>query len=373
MISLFSLLFESNTNIVALGFPEVIASILSEKFGKHSFLIAKWLREYDSYKSPPVAGNDGSISYPENWWRRAYISHTGNSIDLVGLVEAFEAAKISEEKYREVMKSHGFRGDGEFNQSEMLSFLKREITEEMNKGVFFRSTIVQDIQSGKLTDLKPYKTLAFQEAKDKYDKKLVFKNPGRVIKQYDNGWRWIDAGSKCQLVGNLMKNCGSTGVMSLDADSTMLTLFDPKNKPHVVVTYSPNEKRISGDEGIGSSEPKEKYHDYIIDVANHLKANFDYDKSKSTILKLKGALQNQFKEIKPIKEGLFQKLYKIIMNDNSVYYTDSYSFVSHQTIEELAKEEFDGDLSKAIEKAFNHYKNLDIPKIYLAKFIEGSR
>lgn len=370
MISLFSLLFESNTNISALGFPEIISSLISQKFGKHAFTIAKWLKQHSSYRSTP--GEDGTL--PENWWKKANSNFGSRELDLATLVEIYEAAKTSEEKYREIMDANGYRSTDVFNQEEVLKFIKREIISKMFDETFFKyDTLIADISSGKLTDLKPYKDLSYQAAKDKYDKKLVFKTPGRVIKQYENGWRWIDAGSKCQLVGGLMKNCGSTGVMSLDKDSTMMTLFDPKNKPHVVATYSPNEKRLSGAEGVGSSEPKEKYDDFIIDLADVLSANFDWDKSKSKSLKLKGALQNQFKEIKFIGGETYNEFYKVTMSDGSVYYTDSYSFVAGDDIINVAEKDFKGDVLKAVNKAFNRYENDGIESVNLYQFIRDKK
>lgn len=370
-VLLFTVLFESNANIVALGFPEIIASLISQKFGKHAFTVAKWLKQHSSYRSMP--GEDGAL--PENWWRKTNSNFISRELDLATLVEIYEAAKTSEEKYREVMSANGFKPTDIFNQEEVLKFIKREIANKMFEETFFKyDTLIADIASGKLIDLKPYKDLSYQAAKDKYDKKRIFKDPGKVIKQYANGWRWIDAGPKCQLVGGLMKNCGSTGVMSLDKDSTMMTLFDPKNKPHVVTTYSPNEKRLSGAEGIGSSEPKEKYDEFIIDLAIVLGVNFDWDKSKSKSLKLKWVLRNQFKEIKLIgKSSVFSEYYQITMNDDSVYYTDSYSFVHFSEIESVANSEFAGDKLKAIQKAFNHYQNRDIKNIDLYDFINGKR
>jgi hypothetical protein len=106
------------------------------------------------------------------------------------------------------------------------------------------------------------------------------------------------------LVGGLMKNCGSAGLMSMDKDRTLLVLFDSKNKPHIIVTYSPNEKRIAQDQGIGSSEPKEKYHDYILDLANFLNVRYDVEKSKSPKLIAKyliSKVTNDFQEL-PIKD-----------------------------------------------------------------------
>lgn len=373
-ISLFSILFESNANIMALGFPEVIASLLSQKFGKNAFTIAKWVRENDSYKAS-TTNPDGTSSIRDDWWKVANRSYSfDNKIDLADLVEIYDAAKDSEEKYRAVMDRFGYKPTAEFNQTETLKFIKDNIIQNMFEKTFFSyETLVKDIQSGKLTDLKPYKDLSYQAAKDKYDKKRLFKDPGKVLKKYENGWRWIDSGSKCQLIGGLMKNCGSTGVMSMDEDRTMLTLFDSKNVPHIVATYSPNEKRLSSVEGVGGSDPKDKYHDYIFDITKHLGINFDYDKAKSKLLKLKGALWGQFQEIKPLKRLQYSEFFKVTMNDGSVYYTDSYSFTTAEDIKKTAEENFDNDLLKTIEAVYHSYSDINIKKINLYKFIQGER
>ena len=143
----------------------------------------------------------------------------------------------------------------EFNKSEKLQDLREEISRGFFKKVFFSRNLIIGIDSGKIIDLHPYANLTFREANEKYEKKSIFSDK-TPVKKYPNGWRWVDAGAKCDLIGGMMKNCGSTGVMSADKDRTMLTLFDEQNIPHVVATYSPNEKRISGVEGQASTAVK---------------------------------------------------------------------------------------------------------------------
>jgi hypothetical protein len=250
------------------------------------------------------------------------------------LATLYNAAEISEESYRNKLKEYGYSSGDEtdFDQQETLDMLKNEIKNDFFKKPFFSYPIIKDIEIGKLKDLKPYSSLTFEKASDKYDKSRVFKE-GEPIKTYSNGFKWIDVGSKCYLVGKQMKNCGSAGVMSTDPDKTIITLFDKNNKPHVMVTYSPNEKRISGDEGQASSAVKEKYHDYILDLAQHLNANFDESRTKSKLLKLKSALKGKYSSIEELSiGGALYEYFKIIMKDGSVYYTNSYEMIPEEEV-----------------------------------------
>jgi hypothetical protein len=376
-IKIFNILFESKQNLVALGIPEVIASLIYEKFGKNAFLIARWYRD-NSARPEGEAG-----IYPANWWKLANTTFSSN-VDLRGLVDLWEAAGISEEEYQKTREAVGLeRDDVEddnlqsfFDSKTVQKTIKEEIARELFKSVFFSyTTIIQDIVSGKLTDLKPYKDLSFQDAKDKYDKKNLFKDPGKVIKTYENGWRWIDAGKKCQFVGGLMKNCGSVGVMSLDPDSTMLSLFDSKNKPHVVVTYSPNQKRISGDEGVAGSAVKSQYHDYILDLAKTLGAKQDFENSKSNELKLKGKLGDQLQKMEIIKKGTYNNIYKVTMIDGTSWFTDSYNFYPENEVLQLLQTDpsLKGKLDNALTKAFNVYSDSGVRKIHMFDFAQGKR
>ena len=66
-IELGSLLFlnESKQDIVNIGFPEVIASILYEKYGSNAFTIAKWYKEYNLLE-PTIPNN--------KWWKQSNYS-----------------------------------------------------------------------------------------------------------------------------------------------------------------------------------------------------------------------------------------------------------------------------------------------------------
>jgi hypothetical protein len=57
MFKLFNFIFEtpSNSLLVGMGFPKVIASILIDEFGKNTFIIAKWLKDYETGEIPVEA------------------------------------------------------------------------------------------------------------------------------------------------------------------------------------------------------------------------------------------------------------------------------------------------------------------------------
>ena len=276
------LLQESKQGIMNLGFPEIIASILYKRFGNKAPLIAKWVKDYNIYKATSRSGE-----VAKDWWRAAH-RRFSRGLNLVDLVDLYEASKKSVEELNKVRKElelhidHAkdvsLEDERRVYKAEIESMLERE---EMA----FYSVLIRDIESGKIKDLKPYEDLSFEEAKKKYDEKRVFEDQ-TPVKAYLNGWRWINVGPRCELVGKKMSNCGSAGVMSMDPDKTIITLFDEHQNPHVVVTYSPNEKRISGDEGAGSTGVKPEYHKYVLDLAKALGVQFDYNRSKSPDLKV---------------------------------------------------------------------------------------
>lgn len=374
---------ESKQTVMNLGYPEVIASLLSEKYGKADFLIAKWMRETFSYKA--TYGQEDKSVIPSNWFEKAFSSWSPREyeMDVVTLVKIYEAAKKGEEEYRKTMDQLGYKNvdDEPFDQSEKLKHIKARINFEfLEKEYFFRQTIIKDIETGKLTDLKPYKDLPYNEAQDKYDKKLTIKNPDAIVKTYPNGWKWVNAGPKCQLLGRQMKNCGSVGVMTLDPDGTIMALFDKNNKPHAMLTYSPNEKRLSGEEGGGSTAIKEKYEDYVLDLSRVLGAQIDFDKSKSGSLKLKAALEGQYQSIERLQTKnttwISDVYFKVVMNDNTVWYTNSYTFVSEDDVVKLMPKH-DNNLMSTLKFIFNTshrvYEPQEFKQIGIYQFIKGIR
>ena len=368
-----SLLAESKQSIVNLGFPEVIASILYEKYGSNAFVVSKWYKDYFT--------EDYEAMDNKTWWRRANTEYSLKQLGLTDLIMLYDAAKISFEEYNKIKKQLELEIDDtqEFNKSEKLQDLREEISRGFFKKVFFSRNLIIGIDSGKIIDLHPYANLTFREANEKYEKKSIFSDK-TPVKKYPNGWRWVDAGAKCDLIGGMMKNCGSTGVMSADKDRTMLTLFDEQNIPHVVATYSPNEKRISGVEGQARTAVKNEYADYVIDLVKTLGAELDYDREKSKFLKLKYALGNKLKSLKKIpNESDYDEYYVLVTSDNKTYYTNSYEMISKEDVDKINFKMFKPQPKNIVEKiklVFGYYNkekildaNPDIKYIRDSQFI----
>lgn len=339
-----NLLSESKQNIVNLGFPPVIASIFFENFGPKAFLLAKWFKDYKNYRNL-----ENNI-----WWSK---SDSGNIFSkrefrLPDMIYMYEAAASGDmERYQTARKENDFSLKDDIDLVDAARLWKLEIKESFLEDTFFNSVFVKDIVSGKISDLKPFSNITYQAAQDKYDKKRVFKE-AEPLKTYPNGWKWINVGPKCQLVGGLMNNCGSTGVMSSDPDRSMITLFDPRHKPHVVVTWSPNDKRISGDEGAGSTPVKDIYQDYVFDLAKTLGANFDFERTKSPIMKIKGAVgPENVKSITPA--GGSTHYNKVELVNGEVWFTNGYHFASESDILKMMPE-YENDLLKTLIGVFHH-------------------
>jgi hypothetical protein len=254
--------------------------------------------------------------------------------------------------------------------------LKTEIEKQLLNSLFFDKRIIKNIMDGTLTDLKPYEKLDFFEANKKYEEKVIFSDL-TPVRSYPNGWRWINVGKRCEYVGNMMRNCGSSGVMSYDKDRTIIALFDKENKPHVVVTYSPNEKRISGDEGGAGTPVKNEYADYVLDLSNVLGANFDSEKTQSKFLRVKHKIGDKLKSIKQVPgKNPFTEVYKIKLTNGKVYFTNGYEVISEEelktVIENLTPEEKRSVKPKTIFNyvlfAFYPYYRRSIP---IDKFVEA--
>jgi hypothetical protein len=211
------------------------------------------------------------------------------------------------------------------------------IRQEFFDETFFKYyPIIQDIDSGKLTDVAPYKKLGFIEANIKYEKRQYFEG-STPIKVYPNGFKWIDTGRKSVLLAEQMRNCGSAGLMSQDENRTILALFGPNNKPHVMLTYSPNEKRISGDECTGSSPVKPEYHEYVMDLAHQLGVRFDTERTKSPLLKVKYLLRNKAQQVESLQseDHHFYDQYYRFVADGQMYYTNGYDVVSKTDVDRI--------------------------------------
>lgn len=372
MIKLKDLLLESKQSIINLGYPEIVAKIFYQKLGNKAFLLARWFKEYHS----------NIYENGKDWWRISFGGGTTN-LNLDDYVKLYYATNNSEEylkirKHLDLSRDDDVSNYDEFFLKEQREFIKKEIEKMLFDNVFFAYyfSIVNDIISGKLKDTKPYEEMTFKDASMKYEEKRIFRDMS-PLKTYENGFKWINVGKKCHLMGHFMKNCGSTGVMSGDPDRTMIGLFDSDNKPHVIVVYSPNEKRISGDEGVASTEVKVDYHNYIIDLAKFLGVNFDAEKSKSKFLKMKYMFQNIATRVAKITAGktpsMWEEYFKIVIK-NKIYYSDGYVLVSGDDIKKAAQLIKNGDIKvnryqrNVIRYVFNH-RGTDILRSFGVIFI----
>lgn len=328
-------LVAAKQDIVNMGFPKIISKLLYEKYGKLAPLVAKWYKQYHA------AGSLGERPY---WWRGQYVSSRG--ISIVSMVRLYEEG-VNPKSFRQIAKHEDIEIALPHTQWEVDEFrqeLLPDIRDQFLGDIFFNySSLMKDISSGKFTDVAPYRKLQFRDAEIKYDERRHFEQT-MPLKVYDNGFKWIDAGQRSVVLSNQMKNCGSAGVMSLDKDRTILALFGPTNKPHVMVTYSPNEKRISGDECAGSTEVKPEYHQYVIDLAEHLGATFDASKSRSTELGLKYRLRNKAQSIEKLETpDSFDSYFKFVI-DGKAFYTNGTMVASEDDVNRAKKMVESGEL-----------------------------
>lgn len=375
---------ESKQNIINLGFPPVVASLLFEKYGNKAFTVAKWFKDY----------HWRGVGPEERWWINASPGGSRKP-DLSDFIYLWQQAQVALDSgdpkvYLAARRELGLHLDPNYWNAtrdrtfeEILANLDlvkevksniASIRESFFDDVFFHSVFMKDFTSGKISDVKPYSKLGYQQSQDKYDKKRIFADQ-EPLKTYPDGWKWINVGPKCQLIGGLMKNCGSTGVMSWDENKTMLVLFDPRNKPHVVTTYSPTQKRLSGAEGVGSSVPKEAYENYILDLASTLGIRYDAEKSNSPSLRIKTAFGPHFKSMMALDTNSAYSpesvTYKIMLNDGQIWYGSGTNFISQEDVLKAAQEErvdvstLDS-LHGFARKTLNSY---DYPRIYISTII----
>ncbi len=326
------LISESKQPIINLGYPKILVDLLYEKFGKNSFLIAKWFRQYQTgiYNSSPI---------DPDWWINIFRSSIFGSRydkDIYSLIRLYNATDSEENYLKEREEQEDPVPDDykpQLDIEEKRVYYRNKIKEKLFDMGFFYSSLIKKIFEGGIKNIKEYSNLTYSDALEKYNRKNVFEDR-TPLKVYKNGYKWIDVGPKCELVGSLMRNCGSTGVMSTDPNKTIITLFDSNNVPHVLVTYSPNQKRISGSEGQAGSNVKEKYYDYILDLENELDATLDYLKEKEKLLALKAMLKNHYRDINTIhKDSFGSGFYLVTMNDGREFYTNFNTFVSKENIE----------------------------------------
>lgn len=317
--------------IKRLGFPDLLAHTFQDIFGKNSFILARWFASH--YK--------GRRSDRDHWL--SYIND-GRLYMLSLLYDAIKKKDI--DLYIKILKEYELSIPENINDEyldSMKDILKNEIKKVLKKDYFFSFNLTNDILAGKVKNLAPYKKLDFKDAIVKYNEKQIFNDVDPII-EFQDGYKWIDVGKRSYLIGKLMRNCGSCGVMSWDENKTMMVLFDKENKPHVVATYSPGENRLSGIEGVAGSMIKDKYADYLIPLQEKLGAKVDIHKSKSKMLALKVAFLDQIKEIKRLAEvQTYDNFFYIKFSDGKEYISDFYSFVPWEVflsfIEEVNKEE----------------------------------
>jgi len=350
-------ILESKQDIANLGYPMIVAKLFYKKFGKYAHLFARWYRDYRT--------NDPT----DNWFN--WVHQNFRTTSLPDLIELHQATD-SPENYMKTLEKLDLSIDDNENVyddtylQEQRKALEEQIEDKMfSDGFFSYYSLINDFLSNKITNIAPYKDLSFFEAQQKYDKKTIFQDQ-KPLKTYNNGFRWIDAGKRCTLLGGLMKNCGSAGVMSFDQDRTMIALFDSENKPHVVVTYSPNEKRISGDEGIAGTEVKSKYHRYILDLSKFLGATFDFQKSKSRSLGTKYQLQGKVSGFRKLPGKDLYNDYFTFMYGQQPYYSNSYVAVSKQDADKVQQALKSGQLilrnkqRSVVRMIFNNYNQDDL-------------
>jgi|15BtaG_2_1085339.scaffolds.fasta_scaffold00005_110 hypothetical protein len=358
----------SAQQIVNLGYPEVIAKVFIERFGKNAFIIAKWMNEYHLW---------GVNKIPMDWIRN--VGRLRGEGLLANLLQMLDAALKGEDAYDKWSKENGYSGIESYDPysqetrridlEEHIPLIKKEIKEIFLKDIFFDRDLIRDIVSGEVNNLNQYKKLSYKEAAEIYaDKKISLEMP--TIKQYVNGYRWIDSGKKCDILGQKMKNCGSVGAMGIDEDRTMLILLDKNQNPHIVATYHPNEKRISSIEGAGSSPAKADYHKYIIDLIEDLGVNYeDRGSPKSKLLKLKYDLKDLKPDILKIPvDSLFDEYFIVKINDE-IYYTNGAIFLSEadaKLIEKSLREN-----QKYIENKLNFSDKENPSELVFEDFLGG--
>ena len=130
-----SILSESKQRLMSIGYPEVVASLLFEKFGKHAPLIAKWLKDREGYKFR----KDDTVNYPKNWWilSARQLFGSGDQIDITEVVELYDAAKTSQETYNATRERLGYGTSEEKIDEDTFRWLKAEIAERLFRNIFF--------------------------------------------------------------------------------------------------------------------------------------------------------------------------------------------------------------------------------------------
>lgn len=354
MISLKTILFESKQSIVNLGFPEVIAALFYKKYGDKAYILAKWYREFAGHSNDP------------KWFFTKYTGF-GGSLKVIDMLELYNSTFKGSDEYIKTLIKKGISHKDEYDESMLIEerdvWLDEVKEKFFDKNIFFKSyNLTKDFIDGKLKNVGPYKDLDFWVATQKYDENRIF-NTITPLKTYSTGYKWINVGKRCEFVHHHMKNCGSVGVMSTDEDRTMVVLFSADNKPHVMTTYSPNEHRISGIEGAGSSIVKDEYSDYIIDLGKVLNAKIDIGRLNNNYLKIKYLLGDKLSKLKRIGEAsIYSEYFQIKLVDGKTYISNGSLILSLEDTKKINValktkqiKKFNNDSSKGIKAIFGFY------------------
>lgn len=143
-----SLLLESKQQLVNLGIPEVVAGIFLEKFGNKAGLLGKWYKDYKAFKK------DASGNIPLDWFNTAFWSWSADRFQLPEMIEMYNSARESEEKYHQARIKHGLsRPDSEpdvFDQKELLTLWKETIKEKQSL-IFWLFLLAKVCEGAKIT------------------------------------------------------------------------------------------------------------------------------------------------------------------------------------------------------------------------------
>jgi len=327
-----SLLLSEGSLSNNLGFPKSLEEAFEDIFGNRATTYGKWFKEYER-----------GLRFGGRWFSGISRAQSPSGLNLLDCVDMLEAIGANDkDKFDQLLEvdewsdNYASRGGKERLkerlEEESIQDVKPYLEEQLRNGliddtIFFTRDIVKDREKIKKQEFKQYSKMSFKDASAKYSEIKAFSESKEVM-TFDDGHRWLNVGPRCQFVGNAMKNCGSTGVMSSDPDKTMLILVDPSNKPRIVATLSPNEKRLSGVEGSASTQPKEEYYDHIVELADFLDVKFDITRSDSFLLNLKYLFRGVKIKIKQLKTSSeYRRIYKISLPDKINIYADTSLFI----------------------------------------------
>lgn len=353
----------SKQQLANIGLPSGVASLFIEKFGRNASLVAKWFKEYVLFGRAAEQG----------WFYNQRVTSFGHqsSDDLTIYSKLYDAAMTRDDSvYKQTKESIGLYVDpaeSSIDFDRYIPALKTGLDKALQDSTFFRQKLVKDLTTKKLTDLKPYSKMTFDVANKAYEAKLLFaggsvpKEMGHLIKRYPDGMMWINAGARCSLIGSDMKNCGSSGLMSTDPDKTIVALYDKNRVGHALFTLSPNDSnRISGVQGVGSTELKPQYNSYVLDVVKELGGWLDLYGSTplNNELTLRYRLGDHLIALEKVGTSGYYTTYKLIVRlpngNEETFYSNGYSVLapseihSPQYAEYLKGNESHSDDSKAM-------------------------